>query len=386
MCTTNSTPRTEVIAEGMLSPARLVLLVTVAALASLTACPPPSSTSPTSGKAPASTPVGDPIAKIGDTTLTVESIQKKLDEQSPFVRVRYADPVKKKEFLDSQVRFEVLAAEAFARGMDKDPEVLEATKKIIVQKLTRDEFDGQVKLQDVADADLQRYFDEHKAEYQKPEMVRASHVAVAFGGPSPSDKVAAKKIADEAHKKASNKEALKDRNAFKDLVAAVSTDESTKRAGGDLRYLGAAELEERYGTAARAWLFGGEAINEVSPVIEGKDSWHVFLRTGKRKEITRTFDQVKNQIKNVVFREKRTTAFNKLVDDLKAKHGVTVYEDKLEKVKVNAQLPPGAMADDGHGHGGGAHGAMPAAPTDGAPTGGAPTDGDATDDVEEPKP
>lgn len=337
---------------------RLLLLVAAASLASLTACPPSSSTASSSSKKKADAPPGDPIARIGDTILTVEQIQKKIDEQSPFVRVRYADPEKKKEFLDNQVRFEVLAAEAFARGMDKDPEVLEATKKIIVQKLTRDEFDGQVKLQDVSDADLQKYFEEHKGEYQKPEMVRASHVAIAFG----KDKAAARKQAEDAQKKAANKEALKDRNAFKELVAAVSTDESTKRAGGDLRYLGALEVEERFGAAARAWLFAGEGINDVSPVIEGKDSWHVFLRTGKRKEITRTFDQVKNQIKNVVFREKRTAAFNKLVDELKAKHGVTVYDAKLEKVKVNAQLPPGAMEDDGHGHGADPHGGLPLPP------------------------
>ena len=351
------------------------LLLSLAASISLfTACapsssPPESSPSSSSTKPSRTTTAvtGETIAKIGNTTITVEQMQKKIDEQSPFVRVRYTDPAKKKEFLDSQVRFEVLAAEAFARGMDQDPEVLEATKKIIVQKLTRDEFDGRVKLTDVADAELQKYFDEHTADYQKPEVVRASHLAIAFGQPSTAaSKAAAKKQAEDAHKKASTKEALKDRNFFKELVAAVSSDESTKRAGGDLRYLAAPEFEERFGAAARAWLFSSEGVNEVSPVIEGKDAWHVFLRTGNRKEITRTFDQVKNQIKNVVFREKRTAAFNKLVDDLKSKHGVTVYEDKLDKVKVNAQLPPGVM-DDGHGHG-----AHPAPPTDDLEGEGAP--------------
>lgn len=342
-----------------------ILLGTVVLAASLAACPAPSTGTGNSAKKPATAP-GDPIAKVGDTTLTVEQIQKKLDEQSPFVRVRYAEPAKKKEFLDSQVRFEVLAAEAFARGMDQDPEVLEATKKIIVQKLTRDEFDGRVKLTDVTDADLEKYFKEHEAEYQKPEMVRASHIAIAFG----ADKAAAKKKAEDAYKKANDKEKLKDRNHFKELVAATSTDEATKRAGGDLRYLSAAELDEKVGTAGREWLFSSANINELSPVIEGKDAWHIILRTGKRPAVTRTFDQVKNQIKNVVFREKRTAAFNTLVDELKKKHGVTVYEEKLDLVKVNAAMPPGGM-DDGHGHGG-PHGNMPPMP----PSMTGPGDGD----------
>jgi peptidyl-prolyl cis-trans isomerase C len=327
-------------------------------VAALSGCPQEGGGAATAGRG-ASAPAGEPIAKVAGTTITVEQIQKRIDEQSPFVRVRYTDPEKKREFLDSQVRFEVLAAEAFARGMDKDPEVLEATKKIIVQKLTREEFDGRVKLQDVTDADLQKYFDEHQADYQKPEMVRASDIAIEFG----KDKAKAKKIAEEVQKKAADKGKIDDRNWFKELAAEHSTDETTKRAGGDLRYVTAAEADEKLGAAARAWLFASDTINEVSPVLEGKDAFHVLKRTGKRKEITRSFDQVKNQIKNVVYREKRTAAFNAFVEELKNKHGVTVHEDKLEKVRVNAQLPPpGAMGpggfDDGHGHGADPHGAL----------------------------
>jgi len=322
---------------------RVPLLVVASAVTSislLAACPAANPSDKGGGggsNKPKSAESGEVIAKVGDSTITVEQVQKRLDEQSPFVRVRYTDPAKKKEFLDAQVRFEVLAQEAFARGLDKDPDVVDATKKIIVQKLTRDEFDNRVKLQDVTDDDLKKYFDAHQTDYQKPPMVRASDIAVAFG----SDKNAAKKKAEEAQKKAADPKKLEDRNFFKDLVTQYSTDETTKRAGGDLRYLTAQEVTEKLGDPAKGWLFEKDTVNEVSPVLEGKDgAWHVFKRTGARKEIVRTFDQVKNQIKNVVFREKRTEAFNNYVEDLKKKHGVTVFDGKLDKVKVNAQLPP----------------------------------------------
>jgi peptidyl-prolyl cis-trans isomerase C len=316
------------------------VLVVIVVAAALSACPKPSGQTGSATK-PASAATGEPIAKIDGEPITVDQVQKRLDEQSPFVRVRYQDPEKKKEFLDNQIRFEVLAAEALARGIDKDADVLEATKKIIVQKLTRQEFDNRVKLQDVTDAELQKYFDAHQADYQKPEMARASDIAIAFG----SDKASAKKKADEAQKKAADKSKLEDRNYFKDLVTQYSTDESTKRAGGDIRYLTAAEVEDKYGAAVKTWLFANETVNEVSPVVEGKDAWHVLKRTGSRKAIVRTFEQVKNQIKNVVFREKRTAAFNQYVDDLKKKHNVVVYENKLDQVKVNAVMPPAEGAD-----------------------------------------
>ena len=74
-------------------------------------------------------------------------------------------------------------------------------------------------------------------------------------------------------------------------------------------------------------------------MLEGKAAWHVLKRTGKRKEITRTFDQVKNQVKNVVFREKRTAAFGGFVDELKQKHGVQVHADKIDKLLKISRRP-----------------------------------------------
>jgi peptidyl-prolyl cis-trans isomerase C len=300
-------------------------------------------------------PAGDPVASIAGDVLTVETLQKKLDDQSPFVRARYAEPGKLKEFVDGQVRFEVLAAEARARGYEQDPEVEDAIKKIIVQRLTREEFDGRVQLKDVTDAELKTYFDAHKSDYQKPEMARASVVTVAFSdgkAPGGMTKAQAAAAAEQVRKEADAKR--DDRAFFKSLVEKHSTDAATKAAGGDIRYLDKAEVEGRFGKAAAEWLFGADDVNAVSGVIETEGAFHVLKRTGKRKAIERDFEAVKNQIKNVVYREKRSAAFATFVDELKVKHKVSVQEDKFTKLKVN--VSPESLQGDphaGHGHGGG---------------------------------
>lgn len=317
---------------------------------------------------------GDVVAAIGGDKLTLPELQKKLDEQSPFVRARYTEPDKRQELLDAQVRFEVLAAEARSRGFADDPEVEDAIKKIIVQRLTREEFDGRVQLKDITDAELEKYFGEHKADYQKPEMVRASIISVAYAD---ATKAAANKTIAEAQKAAADPKKKEDRNAWKDLVIKFSTDEATKPAGGDLRYLSRDEATGRFGAAASDWLFSSDEQNAVSAVFEANSAFHVFKRTGKRKAIERSFDQVKNQIKNVVYREKRTAAFTAFVDELKKKYAVKTYPEHLAKLKIEAM--PAQPVDDGHGHGG-AHGVPPAPtpptpdPDDGAdvPSGTAP--------------
>ena len=81
---------------------------------------------------------GEAVATLdGQTLVTVEQLEDQLREQSPFVRARYTDPSKKKEFLDNLVRFELLSREAAKEGFDKDPEVVKDMKKAMVQRLLR---------------------------------------------------------------------------------------------------------------------------------------------------------------------------------------------------------------------------------------------------------
>lgn len=290
---------------------------------------------------------GEPIATIGSTTLSIGEIESRLNKQNAFARARYQTPEKLAEFLETQVRFEVLAQEAFKQGVHLDPEVQDALKKIMVQKLTRDEFDGRVKLADITDDELKAYYDSHGDEYNKPEMMRASIVQIAFG----ADKAAAQKSAVDAQKAASPKATLADRNLFKELVVKHGTDEELKRVGGDIRYLSAAEVTTRYGAAVQQALWALPEVNDVSDVIEGESAFYVVKKTGVRKPISRSFDQVKNQIRNVIFRDKRNDAFNAYVEGLKKEMGVVVHTDKISKivVDVTGMPPPGDENADPHG-------------------------------------
>jgi parvulin-like peptidyl-prolyl isomerase len=344
-----------VLARALLAPCLLCSLVFA------TGCPQPMGSSGGSGDSRkgaipftlSSTFDGDPIATIGSMTLTVGEIENRLNKQNAFARARYQTPDKLTEFLETQVRFEVLAQEAFRRGVHLDAEVQDALKKIMVQKLTRDEFDGRVKLADITDDELKAYYDSHSDEYNKAEMMRASVVQIAFG----TDKAAAEKAAGQAHKAAAQKDKLADRGHFKEIVTKFATDEELKRVGGDIRYLSADEVTTRYGESVKIALWTLPEVNDVSDVVEGKDAYYVIKKTGVRKPIARTFDQVKNQIRNVIFRDKRNDAFNAYVEALKKDMGVVVHTDKISKIviDVTGMPPPGDGNADPHGDHGDDH-------------------------------
>src|SRR5207344_3435877 len=118
------------------------------------------------------------VAKVGDTVITVGDVQKGINKQSPFVRSRYTTPDKKKDFVDNLIRFEVMANEAQARGYDKDPEVVRVMKQQMISKFLQKDFESKLKVEDVPEADVEKYYGDHPDEFNKKEQVRVSEVLV----------------------------------------------------------------------------------------------------------------------------------------------------------------------------------------------------------------
>ncbi|HLL22159.1 MAG TPA: peptidyl-prolyl cis-trans isomerase [Kofleriaceae bacterium] len=276
-----------------------------------------------------------PLAKIDDVVITLGEFQERINRQSPYIRARYTSLEQKKEFLDSLVRFEVLAKEAYRRGLDKDPEVVRTMKQVMIQKLMRDEFDAKVTADSVPDAEMKAYYDANVAEYVKPEEVRASAIIL-------KNKAQADRVALEARG-----EAGKTNKGFRDLVMKYSSDEDTKLRGGDLRYFDASTKEIPAPVVKAA--FGLINTGDVSTTIEaGNGTFYVLKQTGRRKSMTKSFEDAKPQIRNKLFRESRVKAQKDFVDGLRGKAKIEINEANLAKVRIDTSTNP--VMDDGHGH------------------------------------
>ena len=276
-----------------------------------------------------------PLAKIDDVTITLGELQERINRQSPYIRARYTSLEQKKEFLDSLIRFEVLAKEAARRGLDKDPEVVRTMKQVMIQKLMRDEFDAKITADTVADAEMKTYYDANLAEYVRPEEVRVSAIII-------KNRAQAERVALEARG-----DAGKTNKGFRDLVNKYSQDEDSKLRGGDLRYFDA-QTKEVPGPVIRA-AFALPNTGDVSGAVEaGNGTWYVLKQTGRRKSMTKSFEDAKPAIRNKLFRDKRLTAQKDFVDGLKAAAKIEINETNLAKVRIDtSQAGP---ADDGHGH------------------------------------
>lgn len=279
------------------------------------------------------------LATIDGIPITVREFQERINKQSPYIRARYTSTEQKKEFLDNLVRFEVLALEAKQQGFDKNPEVVRTMKQVMIQKLMKDRLDKGLTPDDVAEAEMLAYYEESEAEFHKPEEVRVSAIII-------NKKPLADKVAKDAlgEKGGSNK-------GFRELVALHSTDKESKVRGGDLRYFTAANTELPKAVVDAA--FGLKKTGSVVGPVDGDNgNFYILKQTGHRKAIDKTFDEVKRQIQNRLYRDKRTQAQTDFVADLKKKATIQVFDEALSKVQIDTS----GAKNDGHGH---SHGGLP---------------------------
>src|SRR5712692_2622650 len=207
---------------------------------------------------------------------------------------------------------------------------------ITVEKLKQKEFDekqGPVPEQEVKD-----YYEAHKNDYVKPELVRITDVFFA----APKEDAAARK-----KKKAKAEEVLSkakginpaDTTAFITLVRENSEDAKTKPMDGDSRFLSEADLTSLFGKEVATAAVNMKRAGELSNVIETPTGFYIIRFQSRQAALNLGMDQVKAQIENRIKHERRTQNFNKFVDTLKSKNGYKLNDEALAKVEVDLKAP-----------------------------------------------
>ncbi len=142
----------------------------------------------------------------------------------------------------------------------------------------------------VTDEELQKYYDENKAQFETPEQVKASHILVETK--AEADDLLAQ---------------IKGGADFAELAKAHSKDPGSGAQGGDLGFFGKGQMVAPFEEAAFAL-----EIGEVSEVVESEHGFHIIKLTDKKAAATATFEEKKEEIRETVFQQKlgeRTTTY-----------------------------------------------------------------------------
>ncbi|WP_281658501.1 peptidylprolyl isomerase [Halobacillus sp. Cin3] len=140
----------------------------------------------------------------------------------------------------------------------------------------------------ITDEEKETYFEENKESYNVPEQVSARHILTET-----------EEEAEEVLTK------LEDDEAFEDLVAEYSIDDTTVASGGDLGAFSEGEMVEAFEEAA----FSME-VGEVSDIVETEYGYHIIEVTDHTEAQDAVYDEVEKEIGETLYQSKVSEEYN----------------------------------------------------------------------------
>jgi len=284
------------------------------------------------------------LARIGDVTVTVGEVEDDINAMSPFVRARYREPNRLREYVENMIQLELLAREADARGYGDDPEVRRTTLESAVQHMIRTDIDERITASSIPEGDVLVYYDAHPEEFSRPEMRRASHILAN-----------SRAEADAAIERARGG----DMRSFRTLAQELSADTETRTRGGDLRYFdaqgrGPNTTDPAVDAAIAAATFELGAVGDLSGAIDvGEGRFSVIKLTGLRAAEHRSVADSSDAIRMRLFRQRREEALDALVDRLRVSVPTEVHYERMANLRMEPAPTTGSF-DSEHGPGEGA--------------------------------
>lgn len=268
-------------------------------------------------------PSGEVVARIGEDVITVEDFLASLEQLPPQWKARAKTPSGRKQVLEHQIRSELIAVEARARGLDQRPEVKsqidQAVQRILLQELTQ-EWQKEFSL---PEEELRKYYEENQSRFQVPEQYRVQHILIKVpANAEDSQDRAARERAQEAKRRIDRGE------AFEAVAKDVSEDPSAS-AGGDLGYVAKGQHHPTFTEAALNLKPG-----EVSSPIRTPFGWHIIKLIDVKAAEQKTFEEAREEIQRQLLPRKRQEAFESFMASLREKHKVEIYEQKLAAIEL----------------------------------------------------
>jgi peptidyl-prolyl cis-trans isomerase C len=270
------------------------------------------------------------IAKVGDTKIVYGDLNKLIKMMPPSYQAMFSSAEQVNNLLQRQIDNTLFSQEALRLKIDKNPDVQykieEFTKGILTQALLEQAVNKNIA---VTDQEIKQYYDTNKSEFQVPERVKASHILIAV----PAD--ASESVKKEKKAKAEELLArIKKGEDFSELAKQYSDDTATKNRGGVIGFFSKGSKEPAFEEAV-AKLKKDEVS---SPVLTGKGYDIIKVLETKAAE-TKSLEESRSRISNKLEQKKRNEAIEALLQDIKGRTDVVIYEDALKKI-VEASKPP----------------------------------------------
>ena len=329
------------------------------------------------------------IIKINDKAITKAQYEKLIDKSiasSPFGKMGDLKANKdgflylmtEQQVVNQLIIQELLNQEAEERGIKvTDEDVNEALKEIIDQmggkdRLTealkangvsakdfRADLRNQIKMKKLADSagnieitdkDCENFYKEHKAEFQYPEQVRASHILLManpyqFQQELTNDgkkKIEEKELIEKVQAKMDEQKALAEKLAselkadsskFAQYAKKYSADENSAKQGGDLGFFAKEQMVPEFANVA----FSAKP-NTVSDVVQTQFGYHIIMVQDRKEAGTTSYESAKENIRGFLKSQKQVKTLDELTTAAKKKSKIEFLEERYNPEEIQKKL------------------------------------------------
>jgi hypothetical protein len=235
-------------------------------------------------------------------------------------RDRTARPVddKRKAALGECIDFELLAQAAEARGLTSAPEVIEATKTALVNRVVETGFEDHYRTPADLRPQIDAMIDANREQMIRPERRLSTFVRVELAkGAAPDQEAAAHALADQVHDALVARGGLFARDLH-DVGDALATTTKLPLKVIDYKSSARTEFEDVFGDA----LFALDVGRPLSPPIRTPQGWDVILLT----EVVPTKQYTRDEVAAIVFPELRRKQFVRWTSELTHALGLDLEE------------------------------------------------------------
>lgn len=262
---------------------------------------------------------GRVVARVGEVAITAERLDGRIKAQGQ-ARRSYETVKGLRELVEDEVRYELLARAAYDRGLWRDPEVIDAARRVMVRKLLQRDLAPAQFSGAVGDAALRAYYDEHRDNYMQPERRRFMQIQLAATG---DGRAVAQSLIDKVQNKPD--------------ALFVSTQSRYPESGHEALFKSGDfvtqdEVSAVYGMTFATQVFGSEPGLVLPMPVQSTRGWHVVKVLARREALARDFEEVRDQIREKLLQGERSHEFQTYIEQLRQTYPVAIYADVMQSV------------------------------------------------------
>jgi peptidyl-prolyl cis-trans isomerase C len=269
------------------------------------------------------------LVKIGNEVVCqseLELFMKNFLNDQQRLQVQHNDEAKE-QVLDYFLRLKIMAAKAQKDGLHNRLEYTNkisiARMQILAQTLVERDFPAIEAKIAVNNEEIKRYFDANQDKFKTPEMFSARHILVSNKAMNNESKALTD---EEAQTKiAKIQDDLKHGKSFADAAKEYSDDPGSKDKGGLYEDVVFGRFATEFEQAVRS-----QEVDKVGKPIKTQYGYHLIEVKKITPAIVKSFEELKESVKEIVIAERKNLAMEKYFDALRREVGYIKFDKTVK--------------------------------------------------------